>query len=244
MVYSLRVAGVTDIGRVRERNEDRILLRPPLGVVADGMGGHLLGDEAAQAVVDQLESVSWAGLENDDERRAELVRSIRRAQIQIEMMVGNREQAGSTVAGALYCPGRPHWLIFHIGDSRAYLLRQGRLRRLTRDHSYVQGLVDEGEITEFEAKRHRSRSTLTRAIAARVEAAAEFKQLDARSDDVVVLCSDGLTNELSDDEIARIMVDMTSESPQAVAYALRDMALSRGGHDNVSAVILTIGHKE
>ncbi len=244
MVYSLRVAGVSDVGRVRERNEDRILLRPPIGVVADGMGGHLLGDRAAQAVIDHMESVAWRTLDTDDERRAELTRSIRRAQAQIETMVGERQQAGSTVAGALYCPATPHWLIFHIGDSRAYLMRDGELRRLTHDHSYVQELVDGGEITEQEAREHSGRSMLTRAVAARVEPDVEFTSLDARAGDVVVLCSDGLTDELTDGEIARIMAEMTTESPQAIAYALRDVAVSRGGHDNISAVILTIGHEE
>ena len=244
MVYSLCVAGVSDVGRVRERNEDRILVLPPLGVVADGMGGHLLGDRAAQAVVDHLQSVSWRILDTDDQRRTALRRSIQQAQAQIETMVGVRQQAGSTVAGALYCPGRPHWLIFHVGDSRAYLMREGELARLTHDHSYVQGLVDDGEITEEEARLHSARSTLTRAIAARVKPDVEFRSLEAKEGDVVVLCSDGLTDELTDGEIAGIMAEMTTESPQAISYALRDVAVSRGGHDNISAVILEIGHEE
>ena len=175
MVYTLRAAGVSDVGRVRERNEDRILLQPPIGVVADGMGGHRLGDEAAQAVIDHLKTVVWRDLDSDDARRSELVRVLHEAQSQIEAMVSVRQQAGSTVAGAIYCPGSPHWLIFHIGDSRAYLMREGQLRRLTRDHSYVQGLVDEGEMTEDEARRHSFRSTLTRAIAARGDSELEVR---------------------------------------------------------------------
>ena len=143
-----------------------------------------------------------------------------------------------------YCPDPAHWFVFHIGDSRAYLIRGGELTRLTHDHSHVQELIDEGVISEDEARVHPARSSLTRAIAARVPPQLEVSSVPAVAGDVVVVCSDGLTDELTDADIARIVTEMSEESAQSLAYALRDTAITRGGHDNISAVIMTIGHKQ
>ncbi|MFT3942408.1 MAG: protein phosphatase 2C domain-containing protein [Ancrocorticia sp.] len=245
MVYTLRMAGVSDVGRIRERNEDRILLAPPMGAVADGMGGHLRGDRAAQAVIDSLAAVDWSDFSTDEERIGKLESTIASAQSAIQEMVGVHQQAGSTVAGVQYCPGSTaHWLVFHIGDSRVYLMRGGALTRLTRDHSHVQELIDEGVISENEARTHPARNALTRAIAARVPSQLEVSSVPAEAGDVVVVCSDGLTDELTDADIAKIVTEMSDETTQSLAYALRDTAITRGGHDNISAVIMTIGHEQ
>lgn len=244
MVYTLRMAGVSDVGRVRERNEDRILIAPPLGAVADGMGGHLRGDKAAQAVIDSLSGIEWADLLTDEDRIEHVESAISSAQREIQAMVSVRQQAGSTLAAVQYCPDFTHWLVFHIGDSRVYLIRGGDLTRLTHDHSHVQELIDEGAISEDEARVHPGRSSLTRAIAAHLPPQLEVSSVPATAGDVVVVCSDGLTDELSDPDIARIVTEMSEESAQSLAYALRDTAITRGGHDNVSAVIMTIGHEE
>lgn len=254
MVYTLRMAGVSDVGRIRERNEDRILIAPPMGAVADGMGGHLLGDRAAQVVIDSLGEVEWSRLSSDEERIEHIESALSSAQIAIQEMVSVRQQAGSTVVGVQYCPASgdgetelgstSHWLVFHIGDSRAYIIRGGDLTRLTHDHSHVQELIDEGVISEDEARTHPARSSLTRAIAARVAPELEVSSVPAAAGDVVVVCSDGLTDELTDSDIAKIVAEMTNESAQSLAYALRDTAITRGGHDNISAVIMTIGHEQ
>ncbi len=254
MVYTLRMAGVSDVGRIRERNEDRILVAPPLGAVADGMGGHLVGDRAAQAVIDSLSEIEWSGFANDDERIEHVEAALFSAQRAIQQMVSLRQQAGSTVAGVQYCPASnaeesklestSHWLVFHIGDSRVYLIRGGKLTRLTHDHSHVQELIDEGVISEDEARTHPARSSLTRAIAARVVPELEVRSVPAAVGDVVVVCSDGLTDELTDADIAKIVAEMSEESAQSLAYALRDTAITRGGHDNISAVIMTIGYEQ
>ena len=171
----ISVAGVTDPGRIRFRNEDRYLLHPPMVAVADGMGGHLVGDRAAQAAVDSLARIPWRTVSTADaasllqrcvaEARTYIVSYVKDGVLDTtETRVNAQPGAGTTLAGALYCVGEANWTVFHIGDSRVYLWRGGELRRLTRDHSLVQELIDEGEISEAQARYHPRRSVITRAI--------------------------------------------------------------------------------
>ena len=231
----ISVAGVTDPGRIRFRNEDRYLLHPPMVAVADGMGGHLVGDRAAQAAVDSLARIPWRTVSTADaasllqrcvaEARTYIVSYVKDGVLDTtETRVNAQPGAGTTLAGALYCVGEANWTVFHIGDSRVYLWRGGELRRLTRDHSLVQELIDEGEISEAQARYHPRRSVITRAIGSYGP------------------CSDGLSDQLDDTAIASGIVDVEAEeSLNGLAFALRDVALTQGGRDNVTVALMKIG---
>lgn len=255
----ITVAGVTDPGRIRFRNEDRYLLHPPILAVADGMGGHLVGDKAAQTVIDSLAAVPWDGVDGADaavrlqrcvdESRAKIVTVIKEGKIEeTATRVGAQPGAGTTVAGAVYIEAEAKWLVFHIGDSRVYMWREGRLRRLTRDHSLVQELIDEGELTEEEARVHPRKAVITRAVGSYGESTIDTSYVDAREGDTIIVCSDGLSDELDDSDVSSVIVDVEDGEDEvsldAVAFALRDVALTRGGRDNVTVALMKIGVSE
>ncbi|MDO4887153.1 MAG: protein phosphatase 2C domain-containing protein [Actinomycetaceae bacterium] len=247
------VAGVTDPGRIRFRNEDRYLLHPPMIAVADGMGGHFVGDRAAQAVIDTLTKVTWEDVDRAsmvsslqgsiDEARSAIVSFVEEVEEgTTETRVNAQPGAGTTLAGVIYCSDESEWLTFHIGDSRVYLWRNERLRRITKDHSVVQELIDEGDITEEEARCHPRRSVITRAIGSYGACTVDTSSFEAEEGDVVLVCSDGLSDQLDDKTIASVIVEVAQEdSLDALAFALRDVALTNGGRDNVTVALMKIG---
>ena len=249
----ISVAGVTDPGRIRFRNEDRYLLHPPMVAVADGMGGHLVGDRAAQAAVDSLARIPWRTVSTADaasllqrcvaEARTYIVSYVKDGVLDTtETRVNAQPGAGTTLAGALYCVGEANWTVFHIGDSRVYLWRGGELRRLTRDHSLVQELIDEGEISEAQARYHPRRSVITRAIGSYGPCRLDVSAFPSQPGDLVQACSDGLSDQLDDTAIASVIVDVEAEeSLNGLAFALRDVALTQGGRDNVTVALMKIG---
>jgi protein phosphatase len=231
----IRAACKTDVGLKRARNEDSVLMRPEAGLwaVADGMGGHGGGDVASRMTVNALARF----VEGDT--AAERLRTLERAVIAAnsEMRAFARAHGravmGTTLVALL--ASEEHFAILWCGDSRAYLLRGGTLRQLTRDHSETQDLVDRGVLDPAEAKAWPRRSVLTRALGA-----TEHPLLDLVSDrlepgDAFLLCSDGLTNHCEDSDIAEALAE---GDPQAVCDALIALTLQRGASDNVSAVVL------
>ena len=138
--------------------------------------------------------------------------------------------------------GEANWTVFHIGDSRVYLWRGGELRRLTRDHSLVQELIDEGEISEAQARYHPRRSVITRAIGSYGPCRLDVSAFPSQPGDLVLACSDGLSDQLDDTAIASVIVDVEAEeSLNGLAFALRDVALTQGGRDNVTVALMKIG---
>ncbi len=222
-----------------------------LFAVADGMGGHTLGDVAAQYTIDALAAIeddlnSYVNIE--DRKSAIKIALIEAADTICRHIDGSISQtttttllnfgraAGTTVAG-LHLSDQP--LIFYVGDSRVYLYRDRTLTRLTHDHSLVQEMVDAGEITAEEAHTHPRRNIITRAIGTYGPPAVDFVEADLRPGDFVFLCSDGLSDELSDMEMTQIMrdaIDMNDAVNQLVSEAL-----SAGGRDNISVVLAQIG---
>jgi serine/threonine protein phosphatase PrpC len=231
----IRSAGATHVGLKRERNEDSYLLRPEAGVwaVADGMGGHGGGDVASRIAISALERVDPAPtgealLADVETAVADANRDIR-AQARAE----SRGVMGTTLV-ALLMFGE-HFACLWCGDSRAYLLRDGALRQITRDHSESQDLVDRGVLDPEEAKLWPRRNVLTRALG--VSDAAELEIVSDRlaAGDVLLLCSDGLTGHLDDAEIAVVVAE---DDPQAVSDRLIALTLERGARDNVTVVVL------
>ena len=226
----IEVGSATDIGRVRERNEDSILVDPPLYVVADGMGGHRGGQVASQVALETMEELAG----DAKGPLAELVRRANRAvwdrSVEDEQLAG----MGTTLTAARV--EGPTALIAHVGDSRAYLLREDMLRQLTTDHTLVERMVRSGEITPAEADVHPHKNVLTRALGTDETVEVDEDALDLIDGDRLLLCSDGLTGMVTEDQIQAILE--TTESPQQAADRLVKAANRAGGIDNISVVVI------
>ncbi|WP_311777578.1 PP2C family protein-serine/threonine phosphatase [Trueperella abortisuis] len=243
---------VSDTGSVRARNEDRFFAGPHFFGVADGMGGHTLGDVAAQYAVDMLGG-ALGDLERasgEAEEEAVISAALARAATSITEHVDGEflntqtlvadigPTAGTTVAG-VYLGRAP--LIFHVGDSRVYRYRDGDLRRLTRDHSLVQEMVDAGQITDAEAHVHPQKNIITRAVGTYGPPEVDFSPAMLAEGDFVLCCTDGLHDELTDYEIAMIL--LKAVNMDEAVHLLRDEALAAGGHDNVTIVLAHMGYE-
>lgn len=236
---SLRHAAVTDTGNVRPHNEDAWYASGTIFAVADGMGGHSAGEVASAIVVRCIKEADGAPLAGAD-AVAELVRSIN-AEIHGE---ANRDSAhrgmGTTLALAAVVAGDvPAFVIANVGDSRTYLLRDGALRQLSTDHSYVQELVDEGAITPAEARRHPLRNIVTRALGIDPAVDVDTWTVPAVQGDRLLLCSDGLVDEVDDDDILELLGG--SAEPADAAQRLVDAAKAAGGKDNITVVVVDVG---
>ena len=238
MALALRYAARSDVGQVRQSNEDSGYAAPRLLIVADGMGGHAGGELASATAVATLAQIADANL-GQGEALTRLAEAVESAGSTIGLVVADSPDLagmGTTVTGL-------YWLadgdgariaIVHVGDSRAYLLREGDLSQITHDHTYVQTLVDAGRITEEEASTHPRRNLLMRALDGVQVAEPDLSVREARLGDRYLLASDGLHGVVSGDEIARIL---GSREPTVCVTELVDLALSRGAPDNVTVVV-------
>jgi protein phosphatase len=231
----LRVGAATDVGKVRTRNEDSYLVDEPLFVVADGMGGHRGGDVASRLTVDTLREAQ----PQRDPSGAALLDAVRSAnRVVNERSASDRELRGmGTTVTALQAAG-DSGRIAHVGDSRAYLLREGALQQLTQDHTLVQQMVDEGNLEAEEAERHPARHIMTRALGIEERVDVDQLTLDLHAGDRILLSSDGLSAMLSGDDIRDLLERPTD--PQATADALVELAVERGGEDNVTVVVVDV----
>jgi len=223
-------AAATDVGLVREGNEDSYLTEGPLFAVADGMGGHRGGEVASQLAVETLEKLFKEGAGDLPDQVQEANRVV------FERSVLDRKVAGmgTTLTAALVEGDRVR--LAHVGDSRAYLLRDGTLRLLTEDHTLVHRMVSEGEISKEEAETHPQRSVLTRALGVDTVVDVDDDSLQVRPGDRLLLCTDGLTSMVSEDEIEDVL--RTVPDPREAAQRLVRMANEAGGVDNTTVVIL------
>ena len=223
-------AAATDVGLVREGNEDSYLTEGPLFAVADGMGGHRGGEVASQLAVETLEKLFKEGAGDLPDQVQEANRVV------FERSVLDRKVAGmgTTLTAALVEGDRVR--LAHVGDSRAYLLRDGTLRLLTEDHTLVHRMVSEGEISKEEAETHPQRSVLTRALGVDTVVDVDDDSLQVRPGDRLLLCTDGLTSMVSEDEIEEVL--RTVPDPREAAQRLVRMANEAGGVDNTTVVIL------
>lgn len=227
--------GITHAGRVRELNEDRYLIAPRSGLwlVADGMGGHDAGEIASASIVEHLATLGVASSAPD--LRARFEDRIVRANAQIWAIAQARggTTIGSTVA-ALLAFDRQFACIW-LGDSRVYLVRDGRIVQLSHDHTEVQELLDRGVITPEEARVWPRRNVITRAVGVEEEISTDMELGRTKVGDVFVLNSDGLTAHVTDAEICAAVI---SSVPEAACHALLDVVLERGGTDNVTIVVI------
>lgn len=230
--------GRSDIGRRRTSNEDALLLRETVFAVADGMGGHLAGEVASAAALEPIATLDGTLFASEADAATALTDAVIAANAHVAELAANNPQfrgMGTTLTAILIEGMRIH--VAHVGDSRAYLLRSNRLSRLTVDHTLVQQLIDDGEITEAEAAHHPQRSIITRAIGISPAVDVDSLRFTLAADDMVLLCSDGLTGVVDDDTIVRILT--SAASPSDAIDQLIAEANNNGGPDNVTVLLLT-----
>jgi len=225
----------TDTGRQRRDNEDSAFARAPVFVVADGMGGAQAGEVASRIAVEAFEQ----GLPDSGSPEERLAARVREANQQIyERSRADRGRAGmGTTLTAAYVD-YTHVAIAHVGDSRAYLFRDGTLQRLTQDHSLVDELVRRGKLTEEQAAEHPQRSIITRALGPEPDVEVDTWTYPARAGDVVLLCSDGLTSMISEERVKAVLVE--HENLDEAADELIREANEAGGRDNITVVLFRL----
>lgn len=224
----------TDVGCVRDHNEDSLVVAPPLYVVCDGMGGHAAGEVASEIAVRVIEN--RAPQHADVEELGRAVEEANLAIIRAAREGRGREGMGTTCTAAILEGER--LVIAQVGDSRAYLLSKGRLQQLTRDHSLMADLIEAGHITKEEAKVHPQRSVITRALGSDPRMLPDLFELDVNPGDRLLICSDGLTTMLSDEEIAQLLA--RTADPQLCARQLVNAAIAAGGYDNVTVIVADV----
>jgi protein phosphatase len=239
----MKAAAGTDPGRVRSSNEDSVFADPEAGIliVADGMGGHAAGEVASELAVRTISQVLEEGLPPGAADTQEVIRLLRQSIDQANLAIQARAAQdralrgmGTTVAivvsrGEQLCVG-------HVGDSRVYLIAAGQLQRLTQDHSLVSQMVRAGQITPEQARTHHLRNVITRSLGFDTSAQPDLQVLRWAPGDCLVLCSDGLTNMLADEEIAGTVQEGTADLA-ATCGRLIALANERGGTDNVSVIV-------
>ncbi len=238
-MLTLRWGSATDVGRVRTLNEDSLLAVPTLFVVADGMGGHAAGEVASELTVTEFARLA----EQAPLRTQDLADTVWRANEHILKAAsehGDQRGMGTTVTGVGVVAGErgEQLAIFNVGDSRVYRFADGQLNQLTVDHSAVQELVDAGQLSPQAARSHPRRNVVTRSLGSNPGPAPDVWVLPPLAGDRFLVCSDGLTGELQDTEIAAVLA--AHPDPQDAAHELVRLANAAGGRDNVTTVVLDV----
>ena len=232
----VKVGAKTDVGRIRERNEDAYLINEPLYAVADGMGGHRGGDVASSMTLEALQEVALP----QQAPLGKLLEEIKKANVEV-LRRGDADSdlrgMGTTLTAFLKDDDKGY--IAHIGDSRAYLLRDGSVQRLTRDHTLVERMVEEGRLQPEQARNHPQQNILTRVLGVEDNVEVDDLTLDPiQPGDRILLCTDGLSHMVGDDTIEGILQE--EADPQAAADRLVDAAIEAGGEDNVTVIVLDV----
>jgi serine/threonine protein phosphatase PrpC len=246
----VKAYGVTHVGRQRQHNEDSFLVESTarLFLVADGMGGHAAGEIASRIAVDAISEFilhtkeddgTWPHAYDEQYKRStnRLMAAVRMANTRV--LEAMRKDArlrgmGTTVVAAM--ADGDIMSFAHVGDSRAYMIRDNALSRVTNDHSWVFEQVQAGMLTEAEAEKHPLRNVITRALGGALQVNPDASEIKAKPGDVFLLCSDGLTGMVPEDEILRIVTE--SETVEKACQTLIDVANERGGLDNITAILV------
>ena len=224
----------TDIGCLRDHNEDSLVVAPPLFAVADGMGGHAAGEVASEIAVNVL--AERAPAHPDPEALGRAVEEANRAIIVAAHEGRGREGMGTTMTAAMLEGER--LIIAQVGDSRASLLHQGKLQQLTRDHSLMADMIEAGQLTPEEARTHPNRSVITRALGSDPHTQPDLYEINVETGDRLLICSDGLSGMVCDNDIESTLARV--RDPQRCASQLVNEAIANGGHDNVTVIVADV----
>jgi len=232
--FTIAYGAVTHVGQVRTSNEDSLLADNNVFMVADGMGGHNAGEVASVMAVDHLREAASGIIAETD-----LVQALEHANevIYAESMTNHLHHGMGTTLAAMVVLENNSIVVAHVGDSRVYMWHEGALSRLSKDHSYVQELVDEGIVSIEEARTHPRRNIVTRALGIDANVEVEANTFPVTVGAWYVLCSDGLVDEISDADIAKVLARCTS--PHEAAQALVDAANAAGGRDNITVIVVS-----
>ena len=239
----LKTFSVTDIGKTRQINQDFIYTSeqpvgklPNLFIVADGMGGHNAGDMASKLAVDTMVEQISASEEQQPEKLMEAaIKAANQRVLEQAATKPELEGMGTTVVAATFLEDR--LVVANVGDSRLYVVGRYGIKQITRDHSWVEEMVRRGGIGREEARRHPDRNIITRAIGAEERIKTDFFHVQLRDGDTVLMCTDGLTNMLEDEEI-RMILDSARDIVEQ-AEMLVERANENGGKDNISVILIT-----
>ena len=242
----LEMAGSTDTGLVRQRNEDSIAMNPEQGiaVLSDGMGGHLGGDVASRMAVEIIGEElckEWDAADKFSYADEHLIHAVQKANRKIRAAAKNQPELSGMGATVVVLAVSDKILISHLGDSRAYLFNDNRLTRLTEDHTLAQQYLNQGVLDENEARTWAGRNLLIKGLGIEQEVAPEIVTSPLNGDHLYLLCSDGLTDAAADDQISQTMSEILKDSPsdlQACADRLIDLANEYGGPDNTSVILV------
>ena len=252
---SRKIGMITDVGKVRTIDEDSILVADlSFGInsesekflllaVADGMGGHAKGEEASKIALNTLTKTIIPELFGDTSFTELLENGIKNANQEIlDYTTKNPESSGmgTTTVCALVKGNDIH--LVNVGDSRAYVISNDEIRRVTKDHSYVQALIDEGKITEEEAREHPQKNVITKAVGIMESVEPDTMKLTLDNDESLLLCCDGVIAHLNDEDIHKIICN--ANNPQNACQQIVDLANERGGTDNISLIILSSNNED
>lgn len=234
----------TDIGKARDINQDYYYVSSPedkitLYILADGMGGYNGGEVASRLATDSVKSYIQNNFEKIEKQRDEILKLVKNAVEYANMIVYEKskqqkelEGMGTTLEVCLIYNNKAY--IGHVGDSRIYRIRKEVMRKLTKDHSYVQQLVEDGKITREEADTHPKKNMLTKALGCTPYVEPDIRARNIEENDILIMCSDGLTNMVKEREIYKII----KENPQTAVEELINQANLAGGYDNITVVII------
>lgn len=230
-------AGMTHTGRRREINQDALLASYPLFIVADGMGGHIGGEIASASTVERLGRIVDDGHVNPKAIETALSHAVRDIASHPET---TDDGTGTTLTGVYLdlSDAPPQWVTLNIGDSRVYLLRDGDIEQVTTDHSVVQELIAAGRLSAEEAENHPYGNVITRAVGPSESVTPDYVRLDVVDADRFVICSDGLTKELTDYGIQHFLAE--NPDPADAVSAMMEAALENGGRDNITIIVLDV----
>ncbi len=238
----LNSTGVSDPGLIRANNQDAYYIDPErrFFIVADGMGGHAGGEEASRIATGEIQAyltANWHSTQTSPQLLEEALSQANKAILHDQQDHQERADMGTTVVAVIFRSGEPPWSA-HVGDSRLYRFRDSQLDQLTEDHTWVARAIKVGDITPEEARSHPFRHVLSRCLGREDLHQVDVKQLDVQPGDRLLLCSDGLTEELIDEKIAYYL----KESPllDKAAHCLVEAAKEQGGHDNITIIIVAL----
>lgn len=232
----------TNKGLMRENNEDNFIVEETkkynLYAVADGMGGHKAGEVASSIAIETIKEIFYKNCELDFKIPSFIIESINEANKKINEKAINNEECsgmGTTITMAVVDLQSDIAYIANVGDSRAYLIKNDEITQLTEDHTYVHELLKDGEISLEEAKNHPKRNVITRAVGSEEYVQADIFEIELTDSEIILLCTDGLTTHLTDDEILRVVKEYgSSESVQRLIKLAND----NGGTDNITIIIV------
>lgn len=249
MENNTKACGISDVGLVRQNNEDVWAELPDLGfyILADGMGGHQAGEVASREAVEELSKLLQKGFRGKNRDLASAMDTIRGAIIEVNSHVYHlsRENPELKGMGTTLCLLHVHKegvIIAHVGDSRIYRLKSKKLELLTKDHSLLRELVDRGQLDEAQMKDFHYKNIITRAIGTEPNVQPAIDKMELGPSDIYILCSDGLSDLLSIEEIEKVVLE--SKSLSEAATALVSLSKMKGGHDNVTLLLVEILPKD